>query len=491
MPEIILIFEKNGKTERHLMKISPKSLVELRSYAWDVSKKLPLLHDFILYTGNQTINLNSLDGETNFLEKYQYAPKLEIHIVKGRNNSNVSSSAKKKQILDNTQFTQLNKSCLESPTRSPKDLILRSIVEKRTLERIQDTTEGNFQGSDTIKGGERSIYYSTVNGDPSLLNDIRSLNFQRESPLRAKNGAFAYEKNFEGVTGGSDVDFSTQSGTKTDGCAVYGSGTLDAGLNLYPPSYNQLESIYENKNKQLLSTNQTQFRMTSDPNFLKSPNDSLFYKPAPSPPTNCGKLQTQTQTEAPVNPNQDSEVNVLQNKIKNLEQKIHQSAIGSPPLGTVDKKILTPTKEIEYDTEKAGVKGLLEELTRERQRAKHAEIGFEKLRSQFLEDQKLKNDEKLSEMLAVKKEKQDLESEMEYLKKVQEFETDAKVLDLQSEVSELKKKLDANFQDGILGKYETQIDLLKKENSEKDKMISDSLGEISVLKNAKNKLEKS
>lgn len=65
------------------------------------------------------------------------------------------------------------------------------------------------------------------------------------------------------------------------------------------------------------------------------------------------------------------------------------------------------------------------------------------------------------------------------------------MLDLQSEVSELKKKLDVNFQDGILGKYETQIDLLKKENSEKDKMLSDSLGEISVLKNLKNKLEKS
>lgn len=65
------------------------------------------------------------------------------------------------------------------------------------------------------------------------------------------------------------------------------------------------------------------------------------------------------------------------------------------------------------------------------------------------------------------------------------------MLDLQSEISELKKKLSNNFQDGILGKYETQIDLLKNENSEKDKMLSDSISEVSVLRTAKNKLEKS
>jgi hypothetical protein len=414
--------------------------------------------------------------------------------VKGRNNSNISSSAKKKQILDNTQFTQLSKSKFEFPTRAPEDLIANSMVEKRTLERTQDTTEGNFQGSHTIVGGERSIYYTAVNTDRSLLSDNPSLYVKRDSPLRDKNRAFALEQNFSQASGGSDIDSSGQSGAKTDGGAIYGSGTLDAGLNLYPPSYNQLESNYENKNNQLLSTNQTQFRMTTETNFKKSTNDSLFYKPSSSPRTNRAQPQTQTHTEATeatVNPNQDSEVNVLQNKIKNLEQKIHQSVIGSPLPWNVEKKISTPTKEIKYDTEKAGVKGLLEELTRERQRAKDAEIGFEKFRSQFLEDQKSKNDEKLSEMLAVKKDKQDLENEMEYLKKVQQFESDAKVLDLQSQVSELKKKLDVNFQDGILGKYETQIDLLKKENSEKDKMLSDSLTEVSVLKNAKNKLEKS
>jgi hypothetical protein len=368
------------------------------------------------------------------------------------------------------------------------------MVEKRLLERTQDTTEGNFQGSHTIVGGERSIYYTNVNTDRSLLSENPSLYVKRDSPLRAKNRAFALEQNFSQASGGSDIDSIGQSGAKTDGGAIYGSGTLDAGLNLYPPSYNQLESNYENKNNQLLSTNQTQFRMTTETNFKKSTNDSLFYKPSSSPRTNRNQPQTQTHTEATeatVNPNQDSEVNVLQNKIKNLEQKIHQSVIGSPLPWNVDKKISTPTKEIKYDTEKAGVKGLLEELTRERQRAKDAEIGFEKFRSQFLEDQRSKNDEKLSEMLAMKKDKQDLESEMEYLKKVQQFESDAKVLDLQSQVSELKKKLDVNFQDGILGKYETQIDLLKKENSEKDKMLSDSLTEVSVLKNAKNKLEKS
>ena len=411
MPEIILIFEKNGKTERHLMKISPKSLVELRSYAWDVSKKLPLLHDFILYTGNQTINLNSLDGETNFLEKYQYAPKLEIHIVKGRNNSNVSSSAKKQQILSNTQFSPCR-------VRSPEDLIARSMVETRTLGRIQDTTEGNFQSSHTIVGGERSIYYSSVNGDPSLLSPPKSLNIKKDSPLRANNRASALEQNFSQVSGGSDMEFSSQSGAKTDGGAIYGRGTLDAGLNLYPPSYNQLESSYESKNKQLLSTNQTQFRMTTEPTFLKSPNDSLFYKPpAISPRPNLA--QPQTQTEATVNPNQDSEVNVLQNKIKNLEQKIHQSALGTPAQATGDKQISMPKAEVRYDTEKSGIKGLLEELTRERQRAKDAEIGFEKFRSQFLESQKSRNDENLTEMLAIKKEKLDLESEMEYVRKVQ------------------------------------------------------------------------
>jgi hypothetical protein len=146
MPEIILVFEKNGKTERHLMGISPKTLIELRSYAWDVSKKLPLLHDFILYTGNQTINLNSLDGETNFLEKYQYAPKLEIHIVKGRNNSNVSTSAKKKQILENTQLGQ---SKTKSPVKCPEEFLMRSTTETRTLQKIQKTTETKFQNMTT------------------------------------------------------------------------------------------------------------------------------------------------------------------------------------------------------------------------------------------------------------------------------------------------------------------------------------------------------
>ena len=66
----------------------------------------------------------------------------------------MSTSAKKKQILENTQLGQ---SQTKSPIKSPENILMRSAIEKRTLQKIQETTETKFQNTTTQ---QQNIYYS-------------------------------------------------------------------------------------------------------------------------------------------------------------------------------------------------------------------------------------------------------------------------------------------------------------------------------------------